>query len=111
MCEVKNCSSSSARLNRPLLGMALNICIELGSGELALELVGFELDDIDTVRGKAAKCLVESRGNVADAKSETGDDRRILGLGIVGIGGQHDEPRGVVGLIVLDVVPLRTSRP
>ena len=71
--------------------------------ERALELVALELGHVDAVGGEAAHRLVERGRHVAHAEDEGGDDRAVAGLGVVGLGGEHDEARRVV-LLVLDVV-------
>ena len=83
--------------------VALDIGIELGGEELAVELVGLELGHIDAVGGEAAHRLVERGGNVAHAEDKGGDDLALAARGALLRLRQDDEARGVVGG-VLDVL-------
>src|SRR5690242_3575209 len=65
-------------LERPVLGMALDIGIELRRGEAAAHHVAFELRHVDAVGGKAAQRLVERGGHVAHAEDEGGDDEAAV---------------------------------
>src|SRR5438067_2084433 len=67
--------------DRPFRRMALDVGIELGRGELAFELIGFELDHVDAVGSEAAERLVEGSWNIPHPEDERGDDRGIFGLG------------------------------
>ena len=84
-------------------GMALDVRIELGRGEGAAELVGFQLGHVDAVGGETAHGLVERGGHVAHPEHKAGDDRLILGLGVVRLAGQ-DQEAGRVVVLVLDIV-------
>src|SRR5687768_14681285 len=88
--------------NGTLLGMAFDVGVELGGGELPLNLVGFELDHVHAVGGKAAERLVESGGNIPYTEDEARYDRSILQRGVVRSRRENNEASGVA-VIVLDV--------
>ena len=99
----KNFSSSSANSEALVVGMAIDIGIELRGEEIAVDHVAFELGHVDAVGGKAAHRLVERRRHVAHAEDEGGDQRaRALRRPFL-LARQHHEARGVVRL-VLDVL-------
>jgi hypothetical protein len=98
----KNFSSSSANAKPRVLGMPVDIGIELRRKELAVDHVAFQLGHVDAVGGKAAERLVERGGQIAHPKDKSGDQRARALLGPVRLARQHHEARGVVGL-VLDV--------
>ena len=83
--------------------MAFDVGIELRGRKLALDLVRFELGHVHAVGCEAAHRLVQRRGNVPYTEDEGGDDRNVLRLRVLRRGGEHDEARGVVAL-VLDVL-------
>src|SRR5262249_12391579 len=90
------------QIERPVLGMTLDIGIELRRGEAAAHHVALELRHVDAVGGEAAQCLVKRRRHVPHAKHEGGDDeaaplRYRLRLA------RHDEKARRVVLGVLDV--------
>src|SRR5262245_12884618 len=84
------------KLDRPLVRMALDVSIEHGRVERALELIGFKLRHVDAVGGEAAERLEERGRNVAHAEHESGDDGAVLGLGVVRFRREHYEARCVV---------------
>ncbi len=86
--------------HRRLVGVALDVGVELRRGEGAAEHVALELGHVDAVGREAAHRLVERRRDVADAEDEGGQrlpGRRPLGLR------RHDEEAGGVGVVVLDM--------
>ena len=86
-----------------VVGMAVDIGIELRGEEIAVDHVAFQLGHVDAVGGKAAHRLVERGGQVAHPENESGDQRPRALLGPVRLARQHHEARGVVGL-VLDIL-------
>jgi hypothetical protein len=82
--------------------VTLDIGVELGGEEMPADLVGLKLGHVDAVGGKSAQRLVERRRDVAHPKQECGDHQTALGRDLLGIGGQNQEPGGVMRL-VLDV--------
>src|SRR5690348_15913008 len=54
--------------HRSVVGMPLDIGIELRRREASAEHVALELGHVDAVGGEAAQCLVERRRHVAHAK-------------------------------------------
>src|SRR6185503_11723355 len=58
---------------RGVLGMALDVRVELRGEERAAELIALELRHVDAVRGEAAHRLVEGRRYVAHPEDEAGD--------------------------------------
>ena len=86
-----------------VVGMAVDVGIELRGEEIAVDHVAFELGHVDAVGGEAAHRLVERGGQVAHPENKSGDQRPRALLGPVRLARQHHEARGVVGL-VLDVL-------
>src|SRR5262245_60981036 len=64
-----------------LIGMTLDVGIELSREEIAFDHVAFELGHVDAVGGKAAERLVESGGYVAHPEQEGRDDRAVAVAG------------------------------
>ena len=86
-----------------VLGMAIDVGIELGGEEITVDHVAFQLGHVDAVGGKAAHRLVERGGQVAHPEDKSGDQRPRPLAGPVRFARQHHKARGVVGL-VLDVL-------
>jgi hypothetical protein len=85
-------------LHMSVLGVALDIGVELGGGEAAADHVAFQLGHVHAIGREASQSLVQSRRNVSDTEDEGGD--HILGTaGQVGLARHHQKARGVVGLI------------
>src|SRR5258706_11652907 len=86
-----------------VVGMAIDVGVELRGEEVAVDHVAFELGHVDAVGGEAAHRLVERRGQVAHPENKRGDQRPRPLLGPIRLARQHHETRGVVSL-VLDVL-------
>ena len=83
-----------------VVGVALDVGVELGGRKLAVDHVALELGHVHAVGGEAAHRLVERRRQVADAEDEAGQHvatRRRDGLR------RHGEEAGGVVRLVLDV--------
>src|SRR5215203_122288 len=90
--------------NEPaVVGMALDVRVELRGEEIALDHVAFELGHVDAVGGKAAHRLVEGSRHVLHPEHEGGDDLTCVARRPLLLARQHDETRGVVRL-VLDIL-------
>ena len=74
----KNSSSSSARSQRRVLGMAVDVGEELRRGELALDHVALQLGHVDAVGREAAERLVERGGHVAHAEDKGRHHRPVV---------------------------------
>src|SRR6185369_11245261 len=61
-----------------VVGMTLDVGIELGGEEIALDHVAFELGHVDAVGGEAAHRLVKRRRHVLDPEHEGGDDLALV---------------------------------
>ena len=83
--------------------MALDIGIELGRGERALEHVALELGHVDAVGGEAAQRLVERGRDVAHLEHEGREHRPVAARRPLCRPRQHHEARRRVGF-VLDVL-------
>ena len=90
------------QLHMGLIGVPLDIGVELGLGELAVDHEAFQPRHVDAVGGEAAQRLVDGGGHVAHVKDKTGDDRPLGGIGIEGRTGENEEAGGVV-FGVLDI--------
>src|SRR6202171_1751153 len=86
-----------------VLGMAIDVGVELRGEEIAVDHVAFQLRHVDAVGGEAAHCLVERGGKVAHPENKRGDQRPRSLFGPVRLARQHHKARGVVGL-VLDIL-------
>src|ERR1700751_2801817 len=64
------------KAQRPVLGMALDIGVELRRGEVPADHVALELGHVDAVGGEAAERLVERGRHVAHVEDEGGDGQR-----------------------------------
>src|SRR3954447_2447894 len=80
--------------------MAVDIGVELGGEEIAVDHVAFELGHVDAVGGEAAERLVERGRQVAYPENKSGDQWARALDGPVLLARQHHEARGVVGLVV-----------
>ena len=76
-----------------VIGMAVDVGIELGRGEFAVHHVAFQLGHVDAVGGKAAEGLVERGGQVAHPENKSGDQRPRSLVGPVLVARQHHELR------------------
>src|SRR2546421_10682578 len=85
-----------------VLGMAVDVGIELRGGEFAVDHVAFQFRHVDAVGGETAERLVERGRQVAYPENKSGDQRSRALFGPLRLARQHHEARGVVGL-VLDV--------
>src|SRR5690242_16330813 len=85
-----------------VVGMAVDIGIELCGKEIAVDHVALELRHVDAVGGKAAERLVEGCRQVAHPKNKSGHKRTGALLRPVRLACQHHETRGVVAF-VLDI--------
>ena len=83
--------------------MAIDVGVELGREEIAVDHVAFELGHVDAVGGEAAERLVERGGQVAHPENKSGDQRSRSLPGPVSLARQHHKARGVVGF-VLDIL-------
>src|ERR1700686_1335319 len=63
------------QLQRAVVGMRLDIGVELGRGEAPLDHVAFELGHVDGVGGEPAERLVERGRHVANVEDKGGDRR------------------------------------
>src|SRR4051812_22734259 len=82
--------------------MSVDIGVELGGVERALELIGFKLRYIDAVGREAAERLVERRWNIPYTEDETCDDRLAGVFGFLELA-RHDEEACHVVARVLDI--------
>src|SRR3546814_5629675 len=73
--------------------MALDVRVELGDGEAAVDDVAFQLGDVDAIGGEAAERLVERRRHRAHAEHEGGDDRPVADRRIDRLLRHDDEAR------------------
>jgi peptidoglycan hydrolase-like protein with peptidoglycan-binding domain len=85
-----------------VVGVALDLGVELGGVEAAADQVALQLGHVDAVGGEAAHRLVQRRRHVAHPEHEAGHRRPRLGVGDDRLAGHDHEPGGVV-LGVLDV--------
>src|SRR5579872_2021436 len=58
-----------------VVGMAVDIGIELCGEEIAVDHVAFELGHVDAVGGKAAERLVKGCRQIAHPENKSGDER------------------------------------
>src|SRR5205807_4975396 len=72
----------------PVIGMAVDVGIELRGEEIAVDHVALELGHVDAVGGKAAECLVERGGKVAHPEYKARDQRRRSLFGPFGLARQ-----------------------
>ena len=56
--------------DRRIIGVAFDVCIELGGGEGTADHIAFQLGHVDAVGREAAHRLVQRCGNVADFEDE-----------------------------------------
>ena len=83
--------------------MALDVGVELGREEGAAQLVALQLGHVDAVGREPAERLVQRGRDVADPVDEARDDRAGADRRHVRLARQHQEPGGVV-VLVLDVL-------
>ena len=99
----EECQLFERELEAGVVGMALDIGIELGGRERAFQHVAFELGHVHAVGGEAAQRLVERRRNVAHLEHEGGEHRAVAARRPLVRPRQHHEARGRMGF-VLDVL-------
>ena len=66
-----------------IVGMALDIGIELGGVERAAELIALQLGHVDAIGGEAAQRLVERGGDILHLEDKAGDDLARVGRTLV----------------------------
>src|SRR5690242_3402486 len=82
------------KLDVRIVGMALDVGIELRGEEVALDHVAFELGHVDPVGGEAAKGLVKRGRDVADLEDEGGEHQPVAALGPPALAREYDEAGG-----------------
>src|SRR5215208_4769311 len=80
--------------------MAVDLRVELGCQELALEHVAFELRHVDAVGRETAERLVERGWKIAHPEHEARHGRAVARGGPARSFGQDDEAGGVVRLVL-----------
>src|ERR1700732_2319012 len=85
-----------------VVGMAVDIGVELRGEEVAVDHVAFELGHVDAVGGEAPQRLVKRGGEVAHPENKSGDEWPRSLFGPVRLARQYHKARGVV-VLVLDV--------
>ena len=83
-----------------VVGVPLDVGVELGGGEVAVDHVALELGHVDAVGGEAAHRLVERRRDVPHPEDEGGQRRAARHRPRFG---RHDKEAGGVVRLVLDV--------
>src|SRR5215468_3065672 len=74
-----------------VIRMAVDIGVELGGEEIAVDHVASGLGYVHAIGGEAAERLVERGGQVAHPKNKSGDQRARALLGPFLVARQHDE--------------------
>ena len=79
-----------------VVGVALDVGVELGRGKAAVHHVAFELGHVDAVGGETAHRLVKRGRDVADLEDEGGHHPGTAAPRQVGFARHHEETGGVV---------------